>query len=129
MTRSKRELEQVHICLGTRGYPQAHPDRYGCYILNTVLGGSMSSRLFQNIREKRGLVYSISSGVTAYSDSGLFSIYAGTSRGSAREVIGLTLEEIRKLCGEKLEGGGAAAREGPPQGAAWSSPWSTPAPA
>jgi predicted Zn-dependent peptidase len=62
----------------------------------------MSSRLFQNIREKRGLVYSISSGVTAYSDSGLFSVYAGTSRDSAREVIGLTLEEIRKLCGETL---------------------------
>jgi predicted Zn-dependent peptidase len=102
VTRSKRDLEQVHICLGTRGYRQAHPDRYGCYILNTVLGGSMSSRLFQNIREKRGLVYSISSGMTAYSDSGLFSIYAGTSRGSAREVIGLTLEEIRKMCGERL---------------------------
>ena len=62
----------------------------------------MSSRLFQNIREKRGLVYSISSGVTAYSDSGLFSIYAGTSRDSAREVIGLTVEEVRKLCGETL---------------------------
>jgi predicted Zn-dependent peptidase len=102
VTRSKRGLEQVHICLGTRGYPQTHPDRYGCYILNTVLGGSMSSRLFQNIREKRGLVYSISSGVTAYSDSGLFSIYAGTSRDSAREVIGLTVEEVRKLCGETL---------------------------
>jgi predicted Zn-dependent peptidase len=102
VTRSKRELEQVHICLGTAGLPQDHPDRYGCYILNTVLGGSMSSRLFQNIREKRGLVYSISSGVTAYSDSGLFSVYAGTSRDSAREVIRLTLEEVRRLCGEKL---------------------------
>jgi predicted Zn-dependent peptidase len=103
VTRSKRDLEQVHICLGTRGYPQAHPDRYGCYILNTVLGGSMSSRLFQNIRERRGLVYSISSGVTAYSDSGLFSVYAGTSRESVRQVIDLTLEEIRKLCGETLD--------------------------
>jgi predicted Zn-dependent peptidase len=103
VTRSKRELEQVHICLGTRGYPQTHPDRYGCYILNTVLGGSMSSRLFQNIREKRGLVYSISSGITAYSDSGLVSIYAATSRESAPEVIRLTLEEIRKLCGGKLD--------------------------
>ena len=102
VTRSKRELEQVHICLGVAAFAQTHPDRFGCYILNTVLGGSMSSRLFQNIREKRGLVYSISSGVTAYSDSGLFSIYAGTSRDSTREVIGLTLEEVRRLCGEKL---------------------------
>ena len=102
VTRSKRALEQVHICLGAPAYPQTHPDRYGSYILNTVLGGSMSSRLFQNIREKRGLVYSISSGVTAYQDAGLFSIYAGTSRESAREVIHLTLEEIRRLCGEPL---------------------------
>jgi predicted Zn-dependent peptidase len=102
VTRSKRELEQVHICLGTAGLAQTHPDRYGCYVLSTVLGGSMSSRLFQNIREKRGLVYSISSGMTAYSDSGLFSIYAGTSRDSAREVIRLTLKEVRRLCGEKL---------------------------
>jgi predicted Zn-dependent peptidase len=103
VTRSKRELEQVHICLGTRAYPQTHPDRFGCAILNTVLGGSMSSRLFQNIREKRGLVYSISSGATSYSDSGLLSIYAATSRDQAREVIHLTLEEIRKLCGERLD--------------------------
>ncbi len=102
VTRSKRELEQVHVCLGTAGLAQTDPDRYGCYILNTVLGGSMSSRLFQNIREKRGLVYSISSGVTAYSDSGLFSIYAATSRDSTREVIHLTLEEVRRLCAERL---------------------------
>jgi predicted Zn-dependent peptidase len=102
VTRSKHELEQVHICLGTRAYPHTHPDRYACYILNTVLGGSMSSRLFQNIREKRGLVYSISSGVTAYSDAGLISVYAGTGLESAPEVIRLTLEEIRRLKGEKL---------------------------
>jgi predicted Zn-dependent peptidase len=102
VTRTKKALEQVHLCLGTPAYPQAHPDRYGCYILNTVLGGSMSSRLFQNVREKRGLVYSISSGLTAYRDAGLFSIYAGTSRESAGEVIRLTLEEIRRLCGEPL---------------------------
>jgi predicted Zn-dependent peptidase len=102
VTRSKKELEQVHVCLGTRGYPQAHPDRYACYVLNTVLGGSMSSRLFQNVREKRGLVYSISSGITAYSDAGLLSIYAGTSLDSAPEVIRLTLEEIRRLRGEPL---------------------------
>lgn len=102
VTRSKRELEQVHVCIGTRGYAQDHPDRYGCAILDTVLGGSMSSRLFQNVREKRGLAYSISSGVTAYSDTGVFSIYAGTSRAAAPEVIRLTIEEIRRICGEKV---------------------------
>ena len=102
VTRSKRELEQVHVCIGTRGYAQDHPDRYGCAILDTVLGGSMSSRLFQNVREKRGLAYSISSGVTAYSDTGVFSIYAGTSRAAVPEVIRLTTEEIRRMRGEKL---------------------------
>jgi predicted Zn-dependent peptidase len=102
VTRSKKELEQVHLCLGTPAYPQSHRDRYGTYILNTVLGGSMSSRLFQNVREKRGLVYSISSGITSYSDAGLLSVYAGTSRDSVREVIRLTLEEMRRLCGDPL---------------------------
>ena len=102
VTRAKKELEQVHLCLGTRSYPQAHADRYGCYILNTVLGGSMSSRLFQNVREKRGLVYSISSGVTAYSDAGIMSVYAGTSLDSVSKVLQLTLEEFRKLRGEPL---------------------------
>ena len=102
VTRSKRELEQVHLCLGTPAYPQAHDDRYGAYILNTVLGGSMSSRLFQNVREKRGLVYSISSGMTAYSDAGIMSVYAGTSLDSVDEVLRLTIEELRRMKGEPL---------------------------
>jgi predicted Zn-dependent peptidase len=102
VSRSKRELEQVHLCLGTRGLPHGHRDRYASFVLNTVLGGSMSSRLFQNVREKRGLVYSISSGVTAYSDAGLLNVYAGTSLDSAPEVIRLTLDEMRRLCGERL---------------------------
>jgi predicted Zn-dependent peptidase len=102
VTRSKRELEQVHLCLGARAYPQAHPDRYACYLLNTVLGGSMSSRLFQNVREKRGLAYSISSGVTAYSDAGLITIYAATRLESAPEVVRLTLAEVRRLRDERL---------------------------
>jgi predicted Zn-dependent peptidase len=102
VTRAKKELEQVHLCLGSRAYPQAHRDRYGSYILNTVLGGSMSSRLFQNVREKRGLVYSISSGVTAYSDAGILSVYAGTSLDSIDEVLRLTLEEMKRLKGDLL---------------------------
>jgi predicted Zn-dependent peptidase len=102
VTRSKKELEQVHLCLGTPSYPQTHQNRYGVYILNTILGGSMSSRLFQNVREKRGLVYSISSGVTAYSDAGIMSVYAGTSLDSVDEVLRLTLDELRRLMGERL---------------------------
>ncbi len=102
VARSKKELEQVHVCLGTRALRQDHPDRYVSFVLNTVLGGSMSSRLFQNVREKRGLVYTISSGITSYSDAGLLSVYAGTSLDSVREVIRLTLEEMRRLVGERL---------------------------
>jgi predicted Zn-dependent peptidase len=97
VTRSKQELEQVHVCLGTPAYAYAHADRYGCYVLNTILGGSMSSRLFQNIREKRGLVYSISSGVSSYSDAGSLTVYAGTSLDSVDEVLQLTIEELRRL--------------------------------
>jgi len=102
VTRTKKELEQVHVCLGTRAFPQGHEDRYGCYVLNTILGGSMSSRLFQNVRERRGLVYSISSGVTSYSDAGNLTIYAGTSLENLYDVFKLTLEELRRIKGEQV---------------------------
>ena len=102
VTRSKKELEQVHLCVGATAYPQAHQDRYGSYLLNTVLGGSMSSRLFQNVREKRGLVYSISSGVTSYSDAGSLTVYAGTSLDAVNEVVRLTVEEMRRLKAELI---------------------------
>jgi predicted Zn-dependent peptidase len=102
VTRSKKELEQVHLCLGTPAFHFAHPDRYASYILNTVLGGSMSSRLFQNVREKRGLVYSIASGVAAYSDTGSLTVYAGTSLDAADQVVRLTLEEFKRLKTEPI---------------------------
>jgi predicted Zn-dependent peptidase len=102
VTRSKKELEQVHLCMAAPGYNQTHPDRFGVYIMNTVLGGSMSSRLFQNVREKRGLVYSISSGVTAYSDAGVVTVYAGTSLDTIDQVVHLTVEEFRRLKGEPI---------------------------
>ena len=66
----EKDLEQSHVCLGTIGLPQNHPDRFAAYALNTVLGGSMSSRLFQNVREKRGLAYSVFSSLSAYQDVG-----------------------------------------------------------
>jgi predicted Zn-dependent peptidase len=102
VTRSKKELEQVHFCLGAPSLPYTHPERYAVYILNTVLGGSLSSRLFQNIREKRGLVYSISSGIAAYSDAGSLTVYAGTGLESVDEVLRLTIEELRRLVAEPL---------------------------
>jgi predicted Zn-dependent peptidase len=93
----QKELEQSHVCFGTHGLPQNHPDRYAAYVLNTVLGGSMSSRLFQNVREKRGLAYSVFSGLSAYQDAGAFSIYAGCANEAVRELIDVVVAEIRQL--------------------------------
>jgi predicted Zn-dependent peptidase len=70
----RKEIEQSHICLGAPAYPQGHEDRYVLYVLNTVLGGSMSSRLFQHIREDRGLAYAVYSNLATYSDAGMFTI-------------------------------------------------------
>jgi predicted Zn-dependent peptidase len=92
-----KELEQSHICLGTNSYQQNHEDRYVSYILNSVLGGSMSSRLFQNVREKRGLAYSVFSGMSAYRDAGNLTIYAGCAADAVEEVIDLSVEELRVL--------------------------------
>ncbi|MBI3492673.1 MAG: insulinase family protein [Acidobacteria bacterium] len=90
-----KELEQSHLCVGVSSYPQNHDDRYSSYVLNTLLGGSMSSRLFQNVREKRGLAYAVFSGLSAYRDAGSFTIYAGCSNDVVSEVIDLVVEELR----------------------------------
>ena len=92
-----KALEQCHVCLGASGYPQEHEDRYICYLLNIVLGGSMSSRLFQNIREKRGLAYAVNSGLVSYRDGGAFTIYAWCDAETVREVIDLTVAELQTL--------------------------------
>ena len=92
-----KELEQSHLCLGASSYPQNHDDRYASYVLNTLLGGSMSSRLFQNVREKRGLAYAVFSGLSAYRDAGSFTIYAGCSNEAVGEVIDLVVEELRRV--------------------------------
>ena len=90
-----KELEQSHICVGVSSYPQNHDERYSSYVLNTLLGGSMSSRLFQNVREKRGLAYAVFSGLSAYRDAGSFTVYAGCANEAVGEVIDLIVEEIR----------------------------------
>ena len=96
ITRTK-ELEQSHIVLGTDSYQQSHDDRYVSYILNTMLGGSMSSRLFQNVREKRGLAYAVFSGLSSYRDAGNITIYAGCANEAVGEVIDLCVEELRGM--------------------------------
>jgi predicted Zn-dependent peptidase len=95
VTIRNKELEQSHICLGAPSYPQSHDDRYSSYVLNTLLGGSMSSRLFQNVREKRGLAYAVFSGLSAYRDAGSFTIYAGCANEAVGEVIDLVVDELR----------------------------------
>jgi predicted Zn-dependent peptidase len=95
-TRTK-DLEQSHICMGVGSYPQHHDDRYASYVLNTVLGGSMSSRLFQNVREKRGLAYAVFSGLAAYRDAGSLTIYAGCANDAVGEVIDVVVDEVRGM--------------------------------
>ena len=95
--RNKKSLEQVQICVGVPSYPISHDRRYTTYILNTLLGGGMSSRLFQNVREKQGLVYSIFSELNPFRDTGMLSVYAGTSRESAPKVVQSIVNEFRVL--------------------------------
>jgi len=83
--------------MGVGSYPQHHDDRYASYVLNTVLGGSMSSRLFQNVREKRGLAYAVFSGLAAYRDAGSLTIYAGCANDAVGEVIDVVVDEVRGM--------------------------------
>ncbi len=95
--REARDLDQVHIVLGFPAVGYGHADYYPTLLLSTLLGGGMSSRLFQEIREKRGLVYSIYSFAQPYMDAGLFGIYAGTGESEAAELMPVALEELRKV--------------------------------
>ena len=97
-----KELEQAHLCLGMAGVAQGDPRRYPAYVLNTLLGGGMSSRLFQEIREKRGKAYSVYSFSSSYKDVGYLGVYAGTSVESAEEVVELVVKELRKLAGGEI---------------------------
>ncbi len=93
--KKKESLEQVHIALGVPAYPLAHVARFPLYILNTVLGGGMSSRLFQNIREKQGLAYAVYSELNLFSDTGCFTVYAGTGVETAKQVVNSIIHEFR----------------------------------
>jgi predicted Zn-dependent peptidase len=95
--RNKKALEQVQLCIGVPAYPIAHEKRHAGYILNTLLGGGMSSRLFQNIRERQGLAYSIYSDLNPYRDTGCMAVYAGTSLASAAKVVKSVVSEFRDL--------------------------------
>ena len=98
-----KETEQVHLCLGTQGLAQSDERRYTLSLLDHLLGGGMSSRLFQEIRERRGLVYTIASYASSYRDGGLFVVYAGMSPDAGPEVIRLTFDEIDKIRTEPVD--------------------------
>jgi predicted Zn-dependent peptidase len=100
--RNKKALEQVQLCIGVPAHPIAHEKRHAGYVLNTLLGGGMSSRLFQNIRERQGLAYSIYSDLNPYRDTGCMAIYAGTSLASAAKVVQSVVSEFRKLKNEPV---------------------------
>jgi predicted Zn-dependent peptidase len=102
LLKNKKALEQVQICLGVPAPPITDENRYATLILNTVLGGGMSSRLFQTIREERGMAYSVFSDLSPYRDTGTLCVYAGTSAGKALECIDLIMTEFRKLKEELL---------------------------
>ena len=93
----EKPLEQVHFCVGLPALPQAHPARYVLAVLNDIIGGSMSSRLFQEIREREGLVYSIYSASLAFKDAGLLFVYAGTDGENFDKVVAITLKELRGI--------------------------------
>jgi predicted Zn-dependent peptidase len=97
----RRKTEQAHICLGTNGLARSDPDRFAFLVVNTALGGGMSSRLFQEIRERRGLAYSVYSYHSQYTEAGLFTAYAGTTPARAEQVIAL----LRRELGDVASGG------------------------
>jgi predicted Zn-dependent peptidase len=98
----EKDLEQVHMCLGLKGLPQNHPQRYEAFMMNTILGGSMSSRLFQEVREKQGLAYSVYSYMASHADAGSLVVYAGSSQDHFMEVLEITLRELRRLRSEPI---------------------------
>ncbi len=102
ITRNKKSLEQVQLCMGVASHPISHEKRYVSYVMNTVLGGGMSSRLFQKIREEQGLVYSIYSDLNPYRDTGCLTVYAGTSLESTRKVVDSVLAEFHELKSDQI---------------------------
>jgi predicted Zn-dependent peptidase len=99
-----KDLEQVHICLGTAGVHSTDPRRHACVLLNVVLGGNMSSRLFQEVRERRGLAYAIYSFASSFCDTGLMGVYVGVAKANTEEVLRLIMTEMNRLKKEPVDG-------------------------
>ncbi|MCX5681993.1 MAG: insulinase family protein, partial [Candidatus Omnitrophica bacterium] len=93
----KKEIEQMHVALGSLGFNREHPDRYAVGVLNVILGANMSSRLFQEVREKRGLAYSIASGAKLLKDTGAFIVRGGVHNEKVVEAVDVILKELEKI--------------------------------
>lgn len=93
----EKDLEQIHVCLGLKGVQQSHPQRYDAFIMNAILGGSMSSRLFQEVREKSGLAYSVYSYIASHADAGSLVVYAGASPENSGQLLEIMLREIGRF--------------------------------
>lgn len=98
----EREMEQTLVCLGTRSLRYDHQDRYALFLLTTILGGGMSSRLFQEVREKKGLAYSVYSYIISHADSGALVVYAGTEKDHCREVLDIAQHEMTRLITDEV---------------------------
>jgi predicted Zn-dependent peptidase len=99
----KKDCEQMHLCIGTIGLPYTHEDRYALFLLNNILGGGMSSRLFYEIREKKGLAYSVYSYQASYTSSGLFATYLGISPQNYQKAVRIVLDEFSKIKNKKIK--------------------------
>ncbi len=97
ITAHPKHLEQVHLCLGTKGIPVTDPRRYACSVLNVILGGNMSSRLFQEVRERRGLAYAVYSFLALYSDTGMCGVYVGTDQSNIQQVLEIIIKEMKQI--------------------------------
>lgn len=97
-----RDIEQIHLSLGLKGASQKDPNRFPCLLLNVILGSSMSSRLFQEVREKRGLAYSVYSYINTYEDAGMMGIYAGVSPANLVETVEVVGQELARLVREPI---------------------------
>jgi len=103
VVRNKKELEQLHLCMGVPAFPQSSPQRYCGYVLNTVLGGTMSSRLFQTVREDRGLAYTVYSSINAFADTGFMAVYAATRPEGTHDLIRSICDQLTRLKNEPVE--------------------------
>jgi len=98
-----KPLEQVHLVLGSQGFSATHPRRYAFSVLNTIFGGGMSSRLFQEVRENRGLAYSVYSFLSSFKDSGMIGVYVGTGENNFSSVLKIIRREMKKLAEDSLK--------------------------